>query len=81
MCFYLWERFKSKNLIIHSRDSSFPIKISLIICNNKKANGINYAKKFKIPYIFINTGISNYDNKFCLILKNIRFLLFALRVI
>ena len=58
-----------KNLIIHSRDSSFPIKISLIICNNKKANGINYAKKFKIPYIFINTGISNYDNKILFNLK------------
>ena len=32
-----------KNLIIHSRDNSFPIKISLVISNNKKAYGINYA--------------------------------------
>ena len=46
-----------KNLIMHSRDNSFPIKISLIICNNKNAYGINYAKKFKIPYIFIDTKI------------------------
>ena len=32
-----------KNLITHSRDNSFPIKISLIISNNKNANGIKYA--------------------------------------
>ena len=42
-----------KNLIIHSRDKNFPIKISLVISNNKKANGINYAKKYKIPYILL----------------------------
>ena len=35
-----------KNLIFRSRDKSFPIKISLIICNNKFAKGIIYAKKF-----------------------------------
>ena len=39
-----------KNLIIHSRDNNFPIKISLVISNNKNAYGINYAKKYKIPY-------------------------------
>ena len=44
-----------KNLISHSRDNNFPIKISLVICNNIKANGINYAKKNKVPYIFVNT--------------------------
>ena len=44
-----------KNLINHSRDKSFPIRISLVICNNKFAHGIKYAKKFKIPYIFVNT--------------------------
>ena len=32
-----------KNLINYSRDKSFPIKISLIICNNNKAEGIKYA--------------------------------------
>ena len=34
-----------KNLISHSRDNNFPIKISLVIYNNKNAYGINYAKK------------------------------------
>ena len=34
-----------KSLIENSRDHSFPIKISLIICSNKTAKGIFYAKK------------------------------------
>ena len=38
-----------KNLISYSRDNNFPLKISLIICNNKNAKGIIYAKKYKIP--------------------------------
>ncbi len=58
-----------KNLIEHSRDKSFPIQISLVISNNKKAKGVNYAKKYKIPYIFINTKIKNYENKILLNLK------------
>ena len=36
-----------KNLIQKSRDYNFPIKIKLIISNNKKANGIKYAKIIK----------------------------------
>ena len=43
-----------KSLIENSRDHSFPIKISLIICNNKTAKGIFYAKKNSIPYLIIN---------------------------
>ena len=49
------------NLISRSRDNNFPIKISLIISNNKKAQGINYAKRYKIPYFFINTKMHNYE--------------------
>ena len=58
-----------KNLISCSRDNSFPIKISLVISNNKKAFGLNYAKKYNIPYIFINTKLKNYENKILLNLK------------
>ena len=59
-----------KNLISHSRNSNFPIKISLVISNNKTANGINYAKKYKIPYIFINTkSLKVMKTKFFLNLK------------
>ena len=49
------------NLISRSRDNSFPIKISLIISNNKNAKGISYAKKYNIPYFFIDTKIRNYE--------------------
>ena len=58
-----------RNLIHHSRISNFPIKISLIVSNNKKAGGIDYAKKFKIPYILVNSKIKNYENKILLNLK------------
>ncbi len=57
------------NLIIRSRDSSFPIKINLIISNNKNAKGINYAIKYNIPYIFINTKIKNFENKILIYLR------------
>ena len=46
-----------KNLIFNSRNENFPIKISLVISNNKNAFG------------FINTKIQNYNNK---ILFNLR---------
>ena len=58
-----------KNLIFHSRDSIFPIKISLVVSNNKNANGIKYAKKYKIPYVFVNSKLKNYENKILLNLK------------
>ena len=46
------------NLINHSKlkDSKFSIKI--IFSNNKKATGLKYAKKYKIPF-----KILNYENK------------------
>ena len=68
-----------KNLIIHSRNKSFPIRISLVISNNKKAYGINYAKKYKIPFFFINTKLQNYENKILLNFRkyNISFICLA----
>ena len=61
-----------KNLIFRSRDSSFPIKIGLVISNNSKAKGINYAKKYKIPCILIDTKIRNYEFKILKSLKKYR---------
>lgn len=52
-----------KNLIFRSRDSNFPIKISLVLSNNGNAKGINYAKKYKIPYVLIEPKIRGYDLK------------------
>ena len=67
------------NLISRSRDNNFPIKISLVISNNKKAKGVNYAKKYKIPYFFINTKIHNYEKIILCNLKkyNISFICLA----
>ena len=68
-----------KNLIYRSRDNNFPIKICLIISNNINASGLDYAKKFKIPYLLINTNLQNYENKILVNLKkyNISFICLA----
>jgi len=58
-----------KNLIQKSRENIFPINIKLIITNNKQAYGIVYAKKYSIPYMFIDTKLNNYENKILQILK------------
>ena len=41
----------------------------MVICNKKEAYGVNYAKKFGIPFIFINTKFRNYENKILINLK------------
>ena len=58
-----------KYLILNSRNQNFPIKISLVISNNKRAKGILYAKKNSIPYLVINTNKRNFEN---LILKELK---------
>lgn len=58
-----------RNLIIRSRDYNFPINITLIISDNKNANGILYAKKNSIPYIILNTKLKNYETQVLQILK------------
>ena len=58
-----------KNLILHSRDNTFPINISLIITDNREAYGIKYAKKYKIPFLFINTKQRNFENDILFNLK------------
>ena len=58
-----------ENLIKKSRDYNFPIKINLVICNNKKAEGVIYAKKNSIPYFFVNTKARNFEVKTLNLLK------------
>ena len=36
-----------RSLVKNSRDYTFPIKIKLIVTDNKNAKGIKYAKKFQ----------------------------------
>ena len=58
-----------KILILRSRDNTFPINISLIITDNREAYGIKYAKKYKIPFLFINTKQRNFENDILFNLK------------
>ena len=44
-----------ENLIKKSRDYNFPIKIKLVVSNNKNAFGLTYARKYSIPFLIINT--------------------------
>jgi phosphoribosylglycinamide formyltransferase-1 len=67
-----------KNLIIKSRDYSFPISIKLVISDNANAKGIIYAKKNRIPYLIINTKIQNYDNQILISLKKHKITLICL---
>ena len=48
-----------KNLILKSRDYNFPINIKLVVCNNKKAEGIKLAKINSIPLLLVNTNKRN----------------------
>ena len=50
-----------RSIIKSSRDYNFPIKVCLVVSNNKKANGILFAKKFSIPYICLNTNIYKFE--------------------
>ena len=50
-----------KSIINSSRDPNFPIKINLVLTNNKKAAGINYAKKYSIPFKIINDNKKKFE--------------------
>ena len=69
MHFYFRNGTNLKNLIIRSREYTFPIKIKLVVCNKKNAPGILYAKKNSIPLLLINTKKRNFEN---LILNNLK---------
>ena len=61
-----------KILSHRSRDNNFPIKISLVLSDNKKLMVLNMQKNTTYPYIYINTKIKNYENKILLNLKKIK---------
>ena len=69
-----------KSLINFSKRKSSPIKIVLIITNNKNAKGIYFAKKNKIKFLFINyKNKNNAESKILINLKshNINFICLA----
>ena len=41
-----------KSIIYNSRDPGFPIKINLVLCNNKNAS-FNFFYHCNLPYVFI----------------------------
>ena len=58
------------SLIKSSREYNFPIKIELIISNNRKAKGLSLAKKYSIPYKVFSLKIKkNFERNACLKLK------------
>jgi len=69
-----------KSLINFSKRKSSPIKIVLIITNNKNAKGIYFAKKNKIKSLFVNyKNKNNTESKILINLKshNINFICLA----
>ena len=68
-----------KNLIKFSKKNSSPIKINIVISNNKKAYGIRYAKKNKIKIKIIDFSKKREINNLLKILKfnNIRLICLA----
>ena len=67
-----------KNLILKSREYSFPINIKLVVSNNKKAGGIIFAKKNSIPVLIVNTDNRSYENKIIQSLKKYKINLICL---
>tara|TARA_B100001540_G_scaffold109041_1_gene97877 strand:- start:61 stop:648 length:588 start_codon:yes stop_codon:yes gene_type:complete len=69
-----------KSIIDFSKEKESPIKIDLVITNNKNAKGINFAKKNNIKYIYINyKNVDKAEDKIIIILKkhNIDFICLA----
>ena len=69
-----------KSLIKYSRDYNFPIKIELIISNNRHANGLKIAKKYSIPYKYLSSKNEKLFERNCLYeikKRNIKFLCLA----
>ena len=59
-----------KSLIEFSKKKNSQIKIALVICNDKSAKGINYAKKNKINFLIVNYKNKNKaENKILVNLK------------
>tara|TARA_B100000963_G_C22522532_1_gene623721 strand:- start:375 stop:932 length:558 start_codon:yes stop_codon:yes gene_type:complete len=58
-----------RRLILNSKKYNFPIKISLVVCNNKNAEGLKLAKKWSIPSLIFNNKQCLSENKLLTKLK------------
>ena len=59
-----------KKILLNSNNYNFPIKIKLIVSNNKDAKGIVLAKKWSIPVLIIDKSSIINEEKTLKILKN-----------
>jgi len=50
-----------RSIIKNSRDYNFPINVTLVISDNKNAKGIDFAKKFSIPYILVDSDKDRFE--------------------
>ena len=55
-----------ESIIKNSRDYNFPIKVELIISNNKNARGLKFARKYSIPYKFFSSKNQKSFERYCL---------------
>ena len=67
-----------KRLILNSNNYNFPIKIKLIVCSNKNAEGLKFAKKWSIPYLIFNKKQNLLENKILIKLKTYKIKLILL---
>ena len=58
-----------RRLILNSNKYNFPIKIKLVVCSNKKAEGLKLAKKWSIPCLILNNKQSLSESKVLIKLK------------
>jgi len=68
------------SIITNSRDYNFPIKVVLVISNKKNAFGLNFAKKYNIPYKIFSSINQNSFERNCIIelkKKKIKFICLA----
>ena len=81
VCIFISGRGTNLNsLIKFSKKKNSPIRIDLVISNNKKAKGIYFAKKNNIKFLFINyKNLNKAENKIMvnLIKNNIDFICLA----
>ncbi len=59
-----------RRLILNSNKYNFPIKIKLVVCNNKNAEGLKLAKKWSIPCFILNKKQGLSDNRMLIKLKS-----------
>ena len=59
-----------KKLILNSQQYNFPIKIKLVICNNRNAEGLKFARKWRIPYFIFQNNQNFTESKILIELKN-----------